>query len=298
MIHCGYIGIIGLPNAGKSSLLNRIIDEKVSIVSSKPQTTRQSFSGIWSGDDFQVIFYDAPGFVEKKSGLFEFLAEEFERVVEKSDQLIFMVSHEQRPSEQLEQLLQKLAKQKKRVHYCFSKVDLPPTPYVMELKKKLIEDACPVFELSLNDDHLFARAKNYLIEVAKQLPQEKQSLYDPEMISLDNVRDIASEYIRETCFENLEKEIPFGLGVIIKSFKQERDITRIEANIIVEKENHKSIVIGKGGQQLGKIGQQARLKIEQLLQQKVYLGLHVSHKKNWLKNKSIMKELGYKSGQS
>jgi GTP-binding protein Era len=107
------------------------------------------------------------------------------------------------------------------------------------------------------------------------------------------MRDIAAELIREQCFELLEQEIPFGVGVLVESFKEEANIIKIEANIIVEKDNHKGIVIGRGGQNLKKIGESSRKKIEQMLGQKIYLGLHVSHKPNWTDQKRMMKELGY-----
>ena len=113
------------------------------------------------------------------------------------------------------------------------------------------------------------------------------------MISLDNTRDIVAEFIREPCFEQLDQEIPFSMAVIIKSYKREKGLLHIQANILVEKENHKAIVIGKGGTRLKSIGQEARKKIEELLGEKIFLGLHVAYKKNWIKNQAIMKEVGY-----
>jgi len=293
MIHCGFVGLIGLPNAGKSSLLNEIVKEKVSIISSKPQTTRQSFSGLWSEDNFQLVFFDSPGFVNKRPGLFDFLAAEFDRVIEKSDVLVFLISHEQKKSSDFDLALSKVRGTKKPVHYLFSKIDIQPTPFVVSIKEQLGQDNVVFQETSLKSTGLMEQFKDYLRALALTLPQEPHALYDPEMISLDNTRDIVSEYIREECFERLDKEIPFGLAVIIESFKVENGLTHIQARIIVEKENHKAIVIGKGGQQLRDIGKGARAKIEELLGEKIFLGLHVVHKKNWLKNKAIMKELGY-----
>lgn len=125
------------------------------------------------------------------------------------------------------------------------------------------------------------------------LPEEHHPLYDPEMISLDRTRDIVAEFIREQCFLNLDQEIPFSSGIIIKSFKRQKGLLHIQANILIEKENHKAIVIGKNGSMLKKIGQESRKKIEELLGEKIFLGLHVTHKKNWMKRDSIMKEVGY-----
>lgn len=293
MIHCGFVGLIGLPNAGKSSLMNAIVNEKVSIISSKPQTTRQSFSGLWSEDNFQLVFFDSPGFVNKRPGLFDFLAAEFDRVIEKSDVLVFLISHEQKKSSDFDLALCKVKETQKPVHYVFSKIDIQPTPFVVSMKEQLIQDNIAFQEVSLKSTGLMEQFRDYLRDLALTLPQEQHALYDREMISLDNTRDIVSEYIREECFERLNKEIPFGLAVIVESFKKEKGLTHIQARIIVEKENHKAIVIGKGGQQLRDIGKGARAKIEELLGEKIFLGLHVVHKKNWLKNKAIMRELGY-----
>lgn len=293
MIHCGFVGIIGLPNAGKSTLLNRVLDEKISIVSSKPQTTRQSFTGILTQENYQIIFYDAPGFVEPKQGLFKFLASEFEKVMEKSDHLLMMISHEQRDTEVFKQAMAKVEASGKKVSYLFSKSDLKETEFVQSLKENLKEKSVSFVEYSIKEKDL-SQINQLLSEIASEMPKEHHPLYDPEMISLERTRDIVAEFIREECFVELSKEIPFGLGVIIKSFKREKGLQHIQANIIIEKENHKAIVIGKGGQQLKKIGQGARKKIEDLLGEKIFLGLHVSHKKNWMKNQAIMKELGYK----
>lgn len=292
MIHCGFVGILGLPNVGKSSFLNSILEEKISIVSSKPQTTRQSFTGVLSNQAYQLILIDAPGYVEKKAGLFEFLNAEFTRVVEKSEHLLFLISHEQKDSDIFNLMREKIENSGKPVTYLFTKVDLEPTGFVLKLKKDLEEKEFRVGTFSIQksqeDSH-----KDMLDALAHSLPQEHHPLYDPDMISLDRTRDIVAEFIREECFLQLEKEIPYSLGVIIKSFKKEKGLQRIEANILIEKENHKAIVIGKNGERLKEIGSRSRVKIQKLLGEKIFLGLHIAVKKNWQKNKAIMKELGY-----
>jgi GTPase len=293
MIHCGFVGILGLPNAGKSTLLNKILDEKIAIVSSKPQTTRQSSTGVLTKDNYQMIFFDSPGFVEPKEGIFKFLASEFDRVIDKSDHLIMMISHEQKDSEVFNKSLEKVKKSKKPVSYLYSKSDIEESEFVKALKLDMRLAKVSHFEYSVKTKDM-PLLFDWLKSIAETFPQETQALYDSEMISLDRTRDIVSEFIREECFLNLDKEIPFGLGVIIQSFKTVKGMTHIEANIIVDKENHKGIVIGKSGAMLKKIGQNSRSKIEKLLGEKIYLGLHVSYKQNWMKNKAIMNELGYK----
>ncbi|MCJ8276947.1 MAG: GTPase Era [Bdellovibrionales bacterium] len=273
-------------------MLNQIIEEKISIVSSKPQTTRQYLSGIRSTDEYQLIFFDAPGFVNPKKGLFDFLSKEFDRVIDKSDHILFVISFEQENSDAFKQVQDKVKASGKKVSYIFSKADLKIKPFIAELRDQMMAEGAQTMTYSIKDKDngpLF----DYLKEIADQMPEEMFPLYDPEMISLDRTRDIVGELIREVCFEMLQKELPYGLGVIIKSFKNEKNMPHIEANIVVEKEGHKGIVIGKGGAQLKKIGQQSRAKIEEFLGEKVFLGLHVAYKKNWQTNKNIMKEMGY-----
>jgi len=292
MIHCGFVGILGLPNAGKSTFLNKVLGEKVAIISSKPQTTRQASTGLVTTDDFQLVFLDAPGYVEPKAGLFNFLSEEFTKVIEKSEHLLVLVSQEQKDTEIFKKFISAVDDSKKPVTYLFTKADLPPTEFVTGFQKEAAEKGALTCSYTIKSkDQLGLKA--LMKDIAETLPKEHHPLYDPEMISLDRTRDIVAEFIREQCFLMLDKEIPYGLGVIIKSFKKEKGLQHIQANILIEKENHKAILIGKGGQQLKKIGQASRKKIEELLGEKVFLGLHVSFKKNWMKNNSIMKEVGY-----
>ncbi len=292
MIHCGFVGILGLPNAGKSTFLNEVLGEKVAIISSKPQTTRQSFTGLVTTDKFQLILLDAPGFVEAKPGLFEFLSAEFERVIEKSEHLLVLVASDQRESKSFIEFIGKIEASRRPWSVLFTKNDLEESDWVKTLKEKWQAEKRILESYSIQEKNP-KKLVHFLEQIAFTLPKENQSLYDPEMISLDRTRDIVCEFIREACFLNVEQEIPFGLGVIIKSFKKQKGLRRIEANILVERDGHKGIVIGKGGANLKKIGQMARLQIEELLGEKVFLGLFVTHKKNWMRNKSIMREVGY-----
>jgi GTP-binding protein Era len=295
MIHCGFVGILGLPNAGKSTFLNKVLGEKVAIISSKPQTTRQAFTGLITEKDYQLIFLDAPGFVEPKAGLFQFLNDEFHKVIEKSEHLLVLVSHEQKDTEIFKKFIKEIKGSQKPVSYLFTKADLPETDFVKSFKESLQGEILKTTDTIKEKNRELL--DEFLEKLSRSLPQEHHPLYDPDMISLDRTRDIVAEFIREQCFLRLDKEIPYGLGVIIKSFKKEKGLQHIQANILVEKENHKGILIGKGGAQLKKIGQDSRKKIEELLGEKVFLGLHVAYKKNWMKNPSIMKEVGYVHGR-
>ena len=291
-MRCGFVGLLGLPNAGKSTFLNHIIGEKISIVSDKPQTTRNLVSGILTDSDSQLVFYDAPGFIDGKDGLWAFLNKEFHRVAEESEVLVLVISCDQKSNPEFSFFMEQVEALEKDYVVLFSKADLPPSELCKELEERFKLKNIPFifFQKNQKDN---AELDLFLKSLSDRFPEQSQPFYDPEMISLQNTRDIVGEMIREQCFETLHQEIPFGLGVIIKSFNEKGKILRIEANIVVDKENHKGIVIGEGGRQLKEIGTRAQKRIEEFLDQKIFLGLHVAYKKNWTHKPQIMSELGY-----
>ncbi len=213
-------------------------------------------------------------------------------MIEKSEHLLVLVSHDQKESSAFKKFIAKVKGSGKPYSFLFTKADLEQSEFVAKLKTECEESHRFSGAMTIKNKTRDS-VKGLLKQIAESLPKEDFPLYDPDMISLDRTRDIVSEFIREQCFLQLDKEIPFGLGVVIKSFKREKGLRHIQANILIEKENHKAILIGKGGQKLKTIGQEARKKIEELLGEKVFLGLHVAFKKNWMKNKNIMKEVGY-----
>ncbi len=289
----GFIGIVGLPNAGKSSLLNHLIGEHLCIVSRKPQATRRRIQGVISSKDYQIVFVDSPGFLKKgKNAMTGFIAEEARRVIEEVDALLLMIPADLETRREMEPLLEVVEKSNKPVLFCMSKSDLKKSKATQELLFDLSNKGYHGFPSSIKKTGA-AEKQKICEQIAAILPECEEPLFDEEAYTTENIREIAAELIREECFECLEQELPFGIGVVIESFKEEETITRIEASIIVEKDNHKGIVIGKGGAQLKKIGEYARKKIEKMLGQKIYLGLHVSHKPNWTDQKRMMKELGY-----
>ena len=297
MIHFGFVGLMGLPNAGKSSFLNYLLKEKLSIVSNLPQSTRRSFKGLFTHKNFQIVFFDTPGFVPSEKNkvgvLTDFLISEFDKVVKKSDHLFFLISHSQKESVPFHQMLKKIENCKKPVSFLFTKSDLKISKFVSSYKTKIKKEGKNYIETSIKDKKP-EKLIRFIKKAAENLPTVEEGFpYNPDLLSLDSTSDIISEFVREQCFLQLKKEIPFGLGVIVRSIKNEKNMKHIQMTIIVEKENHKAIVIGRGGQQLKKIGQKSREKIENLLGKKVFLKLHVSFKKKWTKNPNIMKELGY-----
>lgn len=297
MIHFGFVGLMGLPNAGKSSFLNHLLEEKLSIVSNLPQSTRRSFRGLFTQKSFQIVFFDTPGFIlpqkNKSESLNNFLVLEFEKILKESDHLILLISHSQKENPSFYKMLKTMESCKKSISFLFTKSDLKASDFVNHYKKRLKKEGKNYFETSIKDKNQ-EKLTQFIKKVAKGLPTLTGGFpYDSHLLSLDSISDIISEFIREQCFLELKKEIPFGLDVIVISVKDEKNMKHIQATIIVEKENHKAIVIGQGGQQLKKIGQKSRQKIENLLGKRVFLKLHVSFKKKWTKNSKIMKELGY-----
>lgn len=287
----GYIGVVGLPNAGKSTLVNALIGEKVSIVAARAQTTRQRITGILTTDEAQYVFVDTPGLIKSDSGLNKFLQEEAEEVCKDSDALLAVLNIDCDREEKIDQVIEWVAAAGKPWIAVINKVDLASKHRVLMIEGKLAK---------LGVRPLAVSAKNFgddwkqeiLSALRGHLPASPAPLFDPDLYTTHSIRDISSEIVREKCFHFLKQEIPYGLAVRVTSFKEEK-IPKIYAEILLAKDNYKSIVIGQGGEQLKKIGSYARKDIEKFLGKKVFLDLHVSVKKKWMTNPALMKELGY-----
>ncbi len=292
----GFIGLIGQPNAGKSTLMNFLVKEKVSIVSSKPQTTRRRILGIWSTDQAQLVFVDAPGLIKSDSGLNGFLMKEAQEVIDSSDALIAVVSlNEDRP-EDAEKVINLVASSGKPWVGVITKIDLKEKEHRILILKKMIEEkggkALSISALEFENDAEEREAM--LIELMSLAPESPAPLYDIDLFTNENVREMVSEVIREKCFEILHHEVPYNLAVrIIKFDEDAAPCPKIYAEIIVAKDTHKAIVIGKGAEVIKKIGMLARKEIETLLDEKCFLDLKVNCKEEWFNNKGIMKELRY-----
>lgn len=292
----GFIGLIGQPNAGKSTLMNFLVKEKVSIVSAKPQTTRRRILGIWSTDQAQLVFVDAPGLIKSDSGLNGFLMKEAQEVIDSSDALIAVVSlNEDRP-EDAEKVLNLVASSGKPWVGVITKIDLKEKEHRILILKKMIEDkggkALSISALEFEND--VEEREAMLIELMSLAPESPAPLYDVDLFTNENIREMVSEIIREKCFEILHHEVPYNLAVRIIKFDEEAaPCPKIYAEIIVAKDTHKAIVIGKGAEVIKKIGMLARKEIETLLDEKCFLDLKVNCKEEWFNNKGIMKELRY-----
>ena len=291
----GFLGLIGQPNAGKSTLMNYLVDEKVSIVSAKPQTTRRRILGMWSSDQGQIVFVDAPGIIKADEGLNGFLAREAQDVIDNSDALLAIISVDTDKAEQAEQVIDMVAKSGKPWVAVITKVDLEEKAHRVMILKKMIEDkGGTVFSTTVKDKEAEEDREELLLKFLELLPESPTPLYDTELFTNENTREMVSEIIRERCFENLHQEIPYNLAVRIIRFDEiAKPIPKIYAEIIVSKESHKAIVIGKGAAVIKAIGSEARKEIEKLMDEKIFLDVQVVSKPEWFDNKRIMKELGY-----
>lgn len=285
----GYISIIGKPNVGKSTLLNRLLDVKLSIVSSKPQTTRHRVLGILTEEDCQCYFLDTPGLVAPHYELQKFMINQIKRALKDADIIVWMIDPWFKQEDYPQNILQ--SNRDKPIICCINKIDLVAKskvlPVIEAVKKLNFQEIVPVS--ALTGDGIPA-LKQILFT---HLP-EGPFLYPEEDISDSPERFFVAEIIREQVFNQFSKEIPYATCVVIDEFKErEKGKDYIRAIIYVEKESQKGILIGKGGTALKKVGADARKEIEQFLGRPVYVELWVKVKDKWRKDKKFLKELGY-----
>ncbi len=287
----GYVALVGWPNAGKSTLVNTLVGEKISIVSDKPQTTRRRVTGIMTSDEFQAVLVDAPGIVRDQKGLNQFLAKEYEAIISECDAILVLLNVDERNPHRLFDLLDQYKEVNKPKFALITKSDLNPNR-VSSLSAKLHIEGWQFESISSKDKFGVTRekVKNLLKDA---LPMSQGYLFEKNVFTLETLKSLSSEIIREKCFEYLFQEVPYGLAVQVRKFDESDRLTKIYADVIVEKENHKEMVIGRKASMIRSIGIAARKELEELTQTKVFLDLHVSVKKAWVKNKTMMEELGY-----
>jgi GTPase len=287
----GFVALIGQPNAGKSTLLNALLKDKVSIVSDKPQTTRSRVTGILTQPDSQIVFVDAPGTLKSTSGINTFLIEEVRSVVESADVVCLLLAADS-SEDSAKELIGMARQSKKPFVVIVTKNDLLGGTRSPKFFNFLLEEQLPFVSISTVKRTDEARSE-VLNRVIPLLPKSPAPLYDEDLYTTQTLRQMSAEFVREACFENLHQEVPYGLAVRIAKFDEEGPVVKIRADIVVEKDNHKAIVIGAKGQTIKKIGTEARQQIERIVGSKVFLELHVQVKENWTKNPRILKELGY-----
>lgn len=288
----GFITIIGRPNVGKSTFLNRVIGQKIAIMSDKAQTTRNTIQGVLTTDDAQLVFIDTPGIHKPKHRLGDFMVKLAENTLNEVDAVMFMINAEEGFGRGDQYIIDRLASVKKPVYLIINKIDrIHPDDLftlITEYKDKYdFKEIIPISALEGNNvDHL-------LDVLTEQLPEGPQ-YYPKDQVTDHPERFIISELIREKVLHHTREEVPHSIAVVVEKIEKNPDEkVLVQATIVVERSTQKGIVIGKQGTMLKKIGHQARRDIERLLGNKVYLELWVKVKKDWRNQERYLSEFGF-----
>lgn len=293
----GFVSIIGKPNVGKSTLMNALIGEKLSIITKKPQTTRKKILGILSEENYQIIFQDTPGILNPEYLLQERMLDYVFQSVKDSELVLFIIDVNSDPSgadtlsdERVTKIL--IEAQSKKI-LLINKIDLSNQIVVENLIKEL--SAKNIFEkilpISASEGFNLSSVKDSIIELLPEHPK----YFPDDQLSDENERFFVSEIIREKIFERYQDEIPYSTEVIIAEFKERENAKDyISAEIVVEKETQKPIILGAKGDAIKRLGQESREAIEKFLQHEVYLELRVKVREKWRSNPTMLKSFGYK----
>ena len=287
----GFVSIIGRPNVGKSTLINRLVGEKIAIISSKPQTTRNNILGILTNDDMQIVFTDTPGIHEPTSKLAELMVKNATEAMHDTDAILFLVEPIANVGRTEEKIIEGLKKQKAPVILVINKIDTVQKDILLEVIAKYTQkfDFAAVVPIS-------AMRKNgidaLLSEITPHIPEGPQ-FYPEDMITDQPERQMAAEIIREKLLRSLDKEVPHGIAIEDFSMNDTNDTLKIEANLYCEKQSHKRLIIGKGGALLKKIGSQAREDLERMHEKKVYLELWVKVNEDWRNKRGKIANFGF-----
>ncbi|MDE6365240.1 MAG: GTPase Era [Lachnospiraceae bacterium] len=287
----GFAALIGRPNVGKSTLMNCLIGQKIAITSKKPQTTRNRIQTVYTSEEGQIVFVDTPGIHKAKNKLGDYMVNAAEHSLREVDVVLWLVEPTDYIGAGEQHIIEQLRKVKTPVILVINKIDTVKREKLLEyidLYRKQLDFAeiVPVSALKKdNTDVLIA-------QIMKYLPYGP-AFYDEDTITDQPTRQIVAELIREKVLRSIDEEIPHGVAVTIESMKYGKKLVDINATIICERDSHKGIIIGKGGQMLKKIGSMARAEIEDLLEQHVNLQLWVKVKKDWRDSDFLIKNFGY-----
>ena len=291
MHRAGFVNIVGKPNAGKSTLLNQLMGEKLAIVTQKAQTTRHRIFGIYNEDDVQIVFSDTPGVLDPKYGLQEKMMEFVKESLQDADVFLFIVdiTDKAQPSEFL---IEKLNKIPVPVLILINKVDQADQK-VLEETVALWHERIPKAEI-LPISALNAYNTEYILPKLKSLLPESPAYYDKDQFTDKSERFFVNETIREKILLNYEKEIPYSVEVVTELFKDKGEMIFIDSIIYVERDTQKGILIGHKGESIKKVGTEARMDLEKFFGKKLHLNLFVKVKKDWRKNDRDLKNFGYR----
>lgn len=295
----GFVAIIGRPNVGKSTLLNQILGQKIVIATDKAQTTRKRIKGILTTDEGQIVFIDTPGVHKPLNKFGEFLLDEAKVSVPDADLIIFLVDGSDPAGKGDKWIAENILSQTQTpILLVLNKVDKVKNPDRIQENLasyvKLFDDSnLTIHNAPMKISASTGRNKDTLIEnILNSLPEGIQ-LYPDDVVTEESMRDVASEVIREKILLNTKEEVPHSVAVLIEKYEEKDTIDRIFASIYCETKSQKGILIGKGGSLLKKIGTEARLELEKIVEKKVYLELNVKIEKDWRKNNRALKLFGY-----
>ncbi len=286
----GFVSIVGSPNVGKSTLMNQLVGEKLSIVTAKAQTTRHRILGIVNEEDYQVVFSDTPGVVNAAYKLHEAMMDTVNASLQDADVLLFITDTRENETNHKE-TLERIKKLQIPVLCLINKIDL--------IKQEKLEERATYWREQLPNAAIIpiSALHNFNIDqvwkhILAGIP-ESPAYYDKEELSDRPMRFFVSEIIREKIFLYCDKEVPYSCQVEVEEYKEEEDMTRIRANIIVERDSQKGIIIGKGGEMLKRIGKSAREEMQKFLGTKVFLENFVKVDKDWRTTDAKLKKYGY-----
>ena len=287
----GFVAVVGRPNAGKSTLLNHLVGEKLAMVSKKAQATRKRMNIIVMHGSAQIIFVDTPGIHEKEKLLNQFMLEEALKAIGDSDLILFLAPVTD-DTQEYEKFLDRMGEATIPHMIVLTKVDQVPQARVLARLGEY-QKFQERFEALIPFSVKRGGSKGQLLEViARHLP-EHPWLYDPDMLTTDTIRDIYRELIREAIFENLSDEIPYESDVLIDRIEESEGLDRVFATIVVEKPTQKGMMVGHRGETIRRVGTDARKIMEHFAQKKIFLDLRVAIKRGWSKNRKDLEEFGY-----
>lgn len=292
----GFVAIVGRPNVGKSTLLNRVVGQKIAIMSDKAQTTRNKIQGVYTTDDAQLIFIDTPGIHKPKHRLGDFMVETAYSALREVDVTLFMISADQKRGKGDDFIIERLRQSQTPVFLVINKIDKVHPDALLAIIEDYSSqmDFAEIVPISATEGNNFETLMKLLIDEMPEGPQ-----YFPE----DQITDhpeyfIVSELVREKVLLLTRDEVPHSVAVVVDSMKRDHnDKVHIQATIIVKRDSQKGIIIGKGGKMLKQIGTKARLDIEHLLDDKVFLELWVKVQKDWRDKQTFLTDYGYRKDE-
>lgn len=290
MHKAGFVNIVGNPNVGKSTLMNTLVGEKISIITSKSQTTRHRIMGIVNTDDMQIVYSDTPGVLEPNYKLQQSMLNFSNSALADADVLLYVTDTVEKTTKN-EKFLSKVQKQEMPVLLLINKIDLTNEEGLVKLVdewKSLLPKA-EIIPISATERFNL----DYLLKRIQELLPESPPFFEKDALTDRPSRFFVTEIIREKILTNYDKEIPYSVEVMVESFKEDTKIIHIQAVIFVERDSQKGIIIGKGGKSLKKVGSEARIDIETFFDKKVFLELFVKVEKDWRNKENKLKRFGY-----